>query len=98
MWQLLLSPFLCLVDGLKWELCTINKGVQCREEQCTGHVEGGVDVDVVGLNELVPPIHEWGAYFVVHGGPLQGHELGIPYHLQLDDILVLVAVCYLEVH
>ena len=39
------------------------------------------DVEMVACAELVPPVLERHAYFVVHVGPLQAHELGMPSHL-----------------
>jgi hypothetical protein len=53
---------------------------------------------VVATTELVPLVLERHAHFVVHAGPLQGHELGLPSHLQLDGLPLLVVVLYLEVH
>ena len=44
--------------------------------------EAGVtDIEVVACAELIPPILERRAHFVVHAGPLQGHKLGLPSHL-----------------
>ena len=61
--------------------------------------EAGVtDIEVVACAELVPPILERHAHFVVCVGPLQAHKLGLPNHLQLDSFLLLVAVRYLKVH
>ena len=41
--------------------------------------EAGVtDVEVVSCTELVPPILERCAHFVVREGPIQGHEPGLP--------------------
>jgi hypothetical protein len=53
---------------------------------------------VVACTELVPPIHERRAHFVVRAGPLQGHEPGLPSHLQLDGLPLLVPMHYLEDH
>jgi len=39
------------------------------------------DVEVVACAELILPILERRAHFVVHACPLQGHELGLPSHL-----------------
>jgi hypothetical protein len=61
--------------------------------------EAGVtDVEVDACAELVLPVLERRAHFVVRAGPLQDHEPGLPSHLQLNGLLQLVAVCYLEVH
>jgi hypothetical protein len=44
--------------------------------------EAGVtDVEVVACAELIPPILERCAHFVVRVGPFQGHEPGLPRHL-----------------
>ena len=44
--------------------------------------EAGVtDIEVVACTELIPPVLEWRAHFVVHAGPLQAHEPGLPSHL-----------------
>ena len=42
------------------------------------HVEeaGVTNVEVVACTELIPPILERRAHFVVRVGPLQAHELG----------------------
>ena len=42
---------------------------------------GVTDVEVVACAELVPPVLERRAHFVVHAGPLQGHEPGLPSHV-----------------
>ena len=49
----------------------------------TNHAkEAGVtDVGVVACTELVPPLLERHTHFVVHAGPLQGHEPVLPSHL-----------------
>jgi hypothetical protein len=61
--------------------------------------EAGVtDVEVVACAELVPPILERSAHIVVRVGPFQGHEPGLPRHLQLDGLPLLVVVRYLKVH
>jgi len=61
--------------------------------------EAGVaDVEVVVCAELDPPVLERHAQFVVHAGPIQGHKLGLPSHLQLDGLPLLVAMRYLKVH
>ena len=59
---------------------------------------GVTDVGVVACTELVPPLLERHTHFVVHAGPLQGHEPGLPSHQQLNSLLLLVAMRYLEVH
>ena len=66
----------------------------------TDHTEeaGVADVEVVACALLVPPVLERRAHFVVHVSPLQGHEPGLPSHLQLDGFLLLVAMRYLKVH
>ena len=53
---------------------------------------------MVACTELIPPVLEQHVHFVVRAGPIQGHELGLPSHLQLDGLPLLVAVHYLEVH
>ena len=82
---LLLLPFLVLV---------ITAG------GLTDHAEeaGVTNVEVVACVELVPPILEWRAHFVVRADPLQAHELGLPSHLQLNSLPLLEAMHYLEVH
>ena len=42
---------------------------------------GVVDVELVACAELVPPVLERRAHFVVHVASIQGHELGLPSHL-----------------
>ena len=65
---LLLLPFLILV---------ITAG------GLTNHAKeaGVVDIEVVAYAELVPPVLERRAHFVVREGPIQGHEPGLPSHL-----------------
>ena len=64
------------------------------------HVEeaGVTNVEVVACTELIPPIHERRALFVVCAGPFQEHKLGLPSNLQLDGCPLLVAMRYLKVH
>ena len=47
------------------------------------HVEelGVTNVEAVACVELIPPVLEGRAHFVVHVGPLQAHEPGLPSHL-----------------
>ena len=59
---------------------------------------GVVDIEVVACAELVPPILETCEHFIVCEGPIQAHEPGLPSHLQLVDLPLLVAMHDLEVH
>ena len=47
------------------------------------HVEevGVTDVEVVACVELVPPVLQTHAHFIVHDGPIQAHALGLPSHI-----------------
>ena len=65
---LLLLPFLLLIIAIG--------GLVDQTEEA-----GVTDVEVVACTELVPPVLERRAHFVVHAGPLQAHELGLPSHL-----------------
>ena len=65
---LLLLPFLILIIAAG--------GLMDHTEEA-----GVADVEVVACTELIPPILERHAHFVVHAGPIQGHELGLPRHL-----------------
>ena len=65
---LLLLPFLILVIAVGGLIDHIKE-------------EGVADVEVVACIELVPPVLERRAHFVVRVGPLQGHEPGLPSHL-----------------
>ena len=64
------------------------------------HVEeaGVTDVEAVVSTEGTPLVLERHSQDFVCEGPLQAHELGLPSHLQLDDLSLLVAMRYLEVH
>ena len=62
---LLLLPFLILVITAG--------GLMDHTEEA-----GVTNVEVVACTELVPPVLERRAHFVVHAGPLQAHELGLP--------------------
>ena len=42
--------------------------------------EGVTDVEVVACTELIPPVLERRAHFVVCAGPLQAHEPRLPSH------------------
>ena len=65
---LLLLPFLILVNTIGG---------------LTNHTKevGVADVEVVACAELVPPILERRAHFVVCEGPIQVHEPRLPSHL-----------------
>ena len=65
---LLLLPFLILVIAVG--------GLVDHDEEA-----GVADVEVVACAELVPPILEQRAHFVVREGPLKAHEPGLPSHL-----------------
>ena len=43
--------------------------------------EGVTDVEVVACTELIPPVLERRAHFVIRVGPLQANERGLPSHL-----------------
>ena len=64
---LLLLPFLVLV--------VIVGGLMDHAEEA-----GVTDVEVVACAELVPPVLERRAHFVVCAGPLQAHEPRLPSH------------------
>ena len=42
---------------------------------------GVTNVEVVACIELIPPILETRAHFIVHDGPIQAHALGLPSHI-----------------
>ena len=65
---LLLLPFLILFIAAS--------GLTDNDEEASV-----TDVEVVACAELILPILERRAHFVVHACPLQGHELGLPSHL-----------------
>ena len=65
---LLLLPFLILVIA-------IGGLVNHAEEVVVA------DVEVVACTELIPPVLERHAHFVVREGPLKAHEPGLPSHL-----------------
>ena len=49
----------------------------------TDHTEeaGVTDVEVATYAELIPPVLETRAHFIVHDGPIQAHALGLTSHL-----------------
>ena len=59
---------------------------------------GVVNVEFVVNAEGTPPILERHEHFIIRYGPIQAHKLGLPNHLQLDDLPLLVVVRYLDVH
>ena len=62
---LLLLQFLVVIAG----------GLVDRAEEASV-----ADIEVVACTELIPPVLERCAHFIVHDGPIQAHETGLPSH------------------